>query len=155
MGDIKIVGTAHVSQKSVDEVTDAIETFEPQIVAVELDRGPPDGTERGSGTAVRRCRPERRELLRHSCPVAARLCPAPYRKGDGCLSRLRDDGRRRTGGGTGGHPDCPCRPGHPHHLQPVLAFDAHHRETEDDLCTGRVGNGRREGGRGDGHRFDD
>jgi pheromone shutdown-related protein TraB len=39
LGEIKIIGTAHVSQKSVDEVTDAIETFEPQIVAVELDRG--------------------------------------------------------------------------------------------------------------------
>ncbi len=39
MGEIQIIGTAHVSQKSVDEVTDAIETFEPQIVAVELDRG--------------------------------------------------------------------------------------------------------------------
>ena len=39
MGEIKIIGTAHVSQKSVDEVTDAVETFEPQIVAVELDRG--------------------------------------------------------------------------------------------------------------------
>ncbi|MFA5396076.1 MAG: TraB/GumN family protein [Methanogenium sp.] len=39
MGEIKIIGTAHVSQKSVDEVTEAIETFEPQIVAVELDRG--------------------------------------------------------------------------------------------------------------------
>jgi pheromone shutdown-related protein TraB len=39
LGEIKIIGTAHVSQKSVDEVTDAVETFEPQIVAVELDRG--------------------------------------------------------------------------------------------------------------------
>jgi pheromone shutdown-related protein TraB len=39
LGEIKIIGTAHVSQKSVDEVTEAIETFEPQIVAVELDRG--------------------------------------------------------------------------------------------------------------------
>ncbi|WP_319580160.1 TraB/GumN family protein [uncultured Methanospirillum sp.] len=39
MGEIKIVGTAHVSAKSVDEVRDAIEQFHPDIVAVELDQG--------------------------------------------------------------------------------------------------------------------
>ena len=39
MGEITIIGTAHVSQKSVDEVTAAVDSCEPQIVAVELDRG--------------------------------------------------------------------------------------------------------------------
>jgi len=39
MGEIKIVGTAHVSAKSVDEVREAIEQFHPDIVAVELDQG--------------------------------------------------------------------------------------------------------------------
>lgn len=37
MAEIRIIGTAHVSQKSVDEVTAAIEEFRPDIVAVELD----------------------------------------------------------------------------------------------------------------------
>jgi pheromone shutdown-related protein TraB len=37
MAEIKIVGTAHVSQKSVDEVTLAINEFSPDLVAVELD----------------------------------------------------------------------------------------------------------------------
>ncbi|MDD1679811.1 MAG: TraB/GumN family protein [Methanomicrobiales archaeon] len=35
--EIRIVGTAHVSQKSVEEVRAAIEEFKPTIVAVELD----------------------------------------------------------------------------------------------------------------------
>jgi pheromone shutdown-related protein TraB len=35
--EIRIIGTAHVSQKSVDEVRAAIEEFQPTIVAVELD----------------------------------------------------------------------------------------------------------------------
>jgi len=39
MGDIRIIGTAHVSQKSVEEVTSAIEEYKPDIVAVELDPG--------------------------------------------------------------------------------------------------------------------
>jgi pheromone shutdown-related protein TraB len=39
MGEIKIVGTAHVSAKSVDEVRESIEQFHPDIVAVELDQG--------------------------------------------------------------------------------------------------------------------
>ncbi|HDQ08706.1 MAG TPA: TraB/GumN family protein [Methanoculleus sp.] len=39
MGEIRIVGTAHVSQKSVDEVRQAIDEFAPDIIAVELDRG--------------------------------------------------------------------------------------------------------------------
>jgi pheromone shutdown-related protein TraB len=34
--DLMLVGTAHISQKSVDEVTKAIETFHPDVVAVEL-----------------------------------------------------------------------------------------------------------------------
>ncbi len=37
MAEIKIVGTAHVSQQSVDEVKGAIEDFKPDIVAIELD----------------------------------------------------------------------------------------------------------------------
>jgi pheromone shutdown-related protein TraB len=37
MAEVKIVGTAHVSQKSVDEVRAAIEEFRPDVVAVELD----------------------------------------------------------------------------------------------------------------------
>lgn len=37
MAEIKIVGTAHVSQKSVDEVRTAIEEFKPDVVAIELD----------------------------------------------------------------------------------------------------------------------
>ncbi len=36
-GTLRIVGTAHVSAKSVDEVRSAIEEFSPDIVAVELD----------------------------------------------------------------------------------------------------------------------
>jgi pheromone shutdown-related protein TraB len=39
MGEIRLVGTAHVSQKSIDEVNAAIEEFSPDLVAVELDRG--------------------------------------------------------------------------------------------------------------------
>ena len=34
--DIILVGTAHISKKSVDEVTKAIETYQPDVVAVEL-----------------------------------------------------------------------------------------------------------------------
>jgi len=37
MAEIKIVGTAHVSQQSVDEVRAAIEEFKPEVVAIELD----------------------------------------------------------------------------------------------------------------------
>ncbi len=37
MGELKIVGTAHVSRKSVDDVKAAIGEFGPEIVAVELD----------------------------------------------------------------------------------------------------------------------
>lgn len=37
MAEIKIVGTAHVSQKSVDEVEAAIGEFNPEVVAIELD----------------------------------------------------------------------------------------------------------------------
>lgn len=37
MADIRIVGTAHVSQASVDEVRDAIEEYHPDVVAIELD----------------------------------------------------------------------------------------------------------------------
>ncbi|WP_332450684.1 TraB/GumN family protein [Methanoculleus sp.] len=39
MTEIRLVGTAHVSQKSVEDVRAAIEEFEPDIVGVELDRG--------------------------------------------------------------------------------------------------------------------
>ena len=34
--DLMLVGTAHISQRSVDEVTEAIESFHPDVVAVEL-----------------------------------------------------------------------------------------------------------------------
>ena len=37
MAEIKIVGTAHVSQQSVDEVKAAIDEFKPDVVAIELD----------------------------------------------------------------------------------------------------------------------
>lgn len=37
MAEIKIVGTAHVSQKSVEEVEAAIVEFNPEVVAIELD----------------------------------------------------------------------------------------------------------------------
>ena len=37
MAEIKIVGTAHVSQASVDEVRTAIDEYHPDVVAVELD----------------------------------------------------------------------------------------------------------------------
>jgi pheromone shutdown-related protein TraB len=37
MAEIKIIGTAHVSQQSVDEVRAAIEEFKPDVVAIELD----------------------------------------------------------------------------------------------------------------------
>ena len=36
---LKIIGTAHVSQDSVDEVKDAIYEHQPDVVAIELDRG--------------------------------------------------------------------------------------------------------------------
>ena len=39
MAEIRLVGTAHVSQKSIEDVRSAIEGFEPDIVGVELDRG--------------------------------------------------------------------------------------------------------------------
>ncbi|MDI6866105.1 TraB/GumN family protein [Methanoculleus sp.] len=39
MAEIRLVGTAHVSQKSVEEVRSTIEEFQPDIVGVELDRG--------------------------------------------------------------------------------------------------------------------
>lgn len=39
MAEIRLVGTAHVSQKSVEEVRSTIEEFQPNIVGVELDRG--------------------------------------------------------------------------------------------------------------------
>ena len=37
MAEIRIIGTAHVSQQSVDEVRAAIEEFKPDVVAIELD----------------------------------------------------------------------------------------------------------------------
>ncbi|MDO8842009.1 MAG: TraB/GumN family protein [Methanocalculus sp.] len=37
MGELKIIGTAHVSQKSIDEVIAGINEFQPDIIAVELD----------------------------------------------------------------------------------------------------------------------
>lgn len=37
MAEIRIVGTAHVSQKSVEDVRAAIEEYTPEVVAIELD----------------------------------------------------------------------------------------------------------------------
>jgi pheromone shutdown-related protein TraB len=39
MGEIRKIGTAHVSQKSVDEVKTAIDEWQPDVVAIELDQG--------------------------------------------------------------------------------------------------------------------
>jgi pheromone shutdown-related protein TraB len=39
MSEITIIGTAHVSQKSIDEVTEAIQETHPDVVAIELDQG--------------------------------------------------------------------------------------------------------------------
>jgi pheromone shutdown protein TraB len=36
---LTIIGTAHVSSDSVDEVKDAIYEQHPEVVAIELDRG--------------------------------------------------------------------------------------------------------------------
>jgi len=38
-GSVTVVGTAHVSQRSVDEVEEAVERERPDVVAVELDEG--------------------------------------------------------------------------------------------------------------------
>ena len=37
MTEIHIVGTAHVSQKSIDEVRAAVDTVNPDVIAIELD----------------------------------------------------------------------------------------------------------------------
>jgi pheromone shutdown-related protein TraB len=39
MSEIRIIGTAHVSQKSVDEVIETIGEWSPDVVAIELDQG--------------------------------------------------------------------------------------------------------------------
>lgn len=39
MGEIRLIGTAHVSQESVDEVLAEIDSFTPDVIAVELDAG--------------------------------------------------------------------------------------------------------------------
>jgi len=39
MAEIRLIGTAHVSQKSVEDVRSAIEEFQPDIIGIELDRG--------------------------------------------------------------------------------------------------------------------
>lgn len=38
MGEIRLIGTAHVSQASVDEVRQAIDEYKPDVVAIELDQ---------------------------------------------------------------------------------------------------------------------
>lgn len=48
MAEIKIIGTAHVSQKSVDEVRLGIETFQPDVIAIELDQGRYQGLKQGA-----------------------------------------------------------------------------------------------------------
>jgi pheromone shutdown-related protein TraB len=57
MGEIRIVGTAHVSQKSVDEVKIAIDNFKPDIIAIELDEG------RYRGLKQQQKNPEIEEIL--------------------------------------------------------------------------------------------
>ena len=37
--NIRLIGTAHVSQESIDEVTNAIRNENPGIICVELDKG--------------------------------------------------------------------------------------------------------------------
>jgi pheromone shutdown-related protein TraB len=37
MTEIHLVGTAHVSRKSIDEVRAAVDTFNPEVIAIELD----------------------------------------------------------------------------------------------------------------------
>ena len=39
MSEVRLVGTAHVSAESVDEVRREIDEFVPDIVAIELDPG--------------------------------------------------------------------------------------------------------------------
>jgi len=39
MTEIHIVGTAHVSQKSIEEVREAVDTVNPDVIAIELDPG--------------------------------------------------------------------------------------------------------------------
>lgn len=39
MGELRIIGTAHVSSESIAEVRQAIADFSPDVVAVELDPG--------------------------------------------------------------------------------------------------------------------
>lgn len=39
MSEIRLVGTAHVSKNSVEDVRNAIEEFSPDVIAIELDRG--------------------------------------------------------------------------------------------------------------------
>ena len=39
MAEIHIVGTAHVSQKSVNEVRETIDSVNPDVIAIELDQG--------------------------------------------------------------------------------------------------------------------
>lgn len=39
MTEIHIVGTAHVSQKSIDEVREKVEAADPDVIAIELDPG--------------------------------------------------------------------------------------------------------------------
>ena len=39
MAEIHIVGTAHVSQKSVNEVRETVDLVNPDVIAIELDQG--------------------------------------------------------------------------------------------------------------------
>ena len=39
MAEIHIVGTAHVSQKSVNEVLETVDLVNPDVIAIELDQG--------------------------------------------------------------------------------------------------------------------
>lgn len=57
MGEIRIIGTAHVSQESVEEVIEAIGDWNPDVVAIELDQG------RYNGIKQQQQNPDIEELL--------------------------------------------------------------------------------------------
>ena len=79
MTEIRIVGTAHVSQKSVEEVRAAIEEFQPDVVGVELDRRFISLTEETADPTIDEIL-RRRELRQAPHPVGACLHPAADRR---------------------------------------------------------------------------
>ena len=97
MTEIHIVGTAHVSQKSIDEVREAVDTINPDVIAIELDPGrfaalkqqmkeAKDAADGTAPTPETHESPEIRDLLKgnftlhpHACTVDSGLCPAQDR----------------------------------------------------------------------------